>query len=101
MKFLLWMTVPLCKTCKTCIHYSPPLDGRFESSRAVCKLESSNVITGEYSLAQDIRETTCRGKLYVPEPDLKVKRWKHHLKFTGVCIGYVLLYASLFAYARL
>ena len=96
MKFLLWMTVPFCKTC---IHYLPPIDGRFDSNRALCKrISTIDVVEGtiEYSLASDVRTHPCNGTLYVPEPNLPIKMLQHEGKRYAIYAGYIVLYLSLF-----
>lgn len=103
MRFLLWMVAPLCKTC---IHYVPPMDGRFESGRSGCKKFSTiDVVHGgiEYSLAKEVRAHGCgpEGSLYQPEPHVEVKKIKHNLKRYGVYIVYGLLYLSLFGYTKI
>jgi hypothetical protein len=103
MRLLLCMTVPLCKTC---IHYIPPIDGRFESSRSSCKKFSTiDVVHGEieYSLARDVRQHSCgpEGTLYQPEPNVQMKEFRHNIKRNAFYLVCALLYASLFAYTQI
>jgi hypothetical protein len=99
MKFLLCMTVPLCKNC---IHYSPPIDRKFESSLSTCK-RIGTIIDDEieYSRAIEVRENACGGLLYEEEPRLPVKRFHHNLKRYGVYTGYALLYLTIFALTKI
>lgn len=96
------MTVPLCKTC---IHYVPPANGRFDSEYSMCKKVSSlNVLNGEveYSFASHVRTHACRDAvLYEPEPNVELKEYKHTLQRYAIYIGYVGIYLSLFLYAKL
>ena len=81
------MTVPLCKTC---IHYVPPANGRFDSEYSMCKKVSSlNVLNGEveYSFASHVRTHACRDAVLY-------ERY-------AIYIGYVGIYLSLFLYAKL
>jgi hypothetical protein len=103
MRLGLWMAAPLCKTC---IHYIPPVDGRFDSGRSNCKKFSTiDVVNGEieYSLAREVRANGCgpEGTLYLPEPDLPMKEVRHNIKRNALFLVYLLLYASLFAYTRI
>ena len=98
MKFLLWMSVPLCRTC---VHYIP--DERFSSMSRCKKMSTIDVNTGEieYSSAISVREHECQGKLYEPEPRLALKMWKHDVKKNAKYIVYALIYLSLFAYTKI
>jgi hypothetical protein len=103
MKFLLWMIVPICKTC---IHYLPSPDGSFDSSVAKCKkIGTIDVVTGdiEYSSARSVRDHACskEGILYSPEPRLFLKELNHNVKKNRVLIaytGYMILYMSTIIY---
>lgn len=83
MRLLLWMVVPMCKTC---IHYIPPKQGDFDDlSLAKCKkIGSIDVVNGEteYSSAQSVREYACgeQGILYKPEPRLRLKEATHYFR---------------------
>jgi hypothetical protein len=103
MKPFLWMAIPACKTC---IHYVPPLDGRFGSELSKCNRVNTYDEMDEkfiYSLATDVRQKECgpEGRLYEPEPKLKLKKIKHTIKQYSIYAGYILLYASLFAYTKI
>ena len=103
MKFLFMMAAPICKTC---IHYCPPPDGRFDSEFSGCKQVSTlNVVNGdiEYARALRVRDNACgtEGKLYEPEPNVALKEYKHNLKRYAFYIGYVVIYISLFAFTQI
>ena len=103
MRLGLWMAAPLCETC---LHYIPPVDGRFESSRSECKKFSTiDVVSGniEYSIAQEVRTHGCgpEGSLYQPEPNLQMKETRHNIKRNALFLVYGLLYLSLFAYTKI
>ena len=94
MKLLLWMAVPICKTC---IHYLPSPDGSFNSIDAKCKkIGTIDVVNGkiDYSLASSVREHACgqKGILYKPEPRLYLKELKHNMYQHRYNIAYTIMY---------
>jgi len=88
MKFLLLMTIPLCKNCA---HYLPSL--------AKCKkIGTVDVVHGEieYSSAKSVREFACgeQGTLY--EPRVSFKKIAHHVRQNRFLVPVVMLTFFLF-----
>jgi hypothetical protein len=99
MRFLLLMTVPICKTC---IHYIPSKYGNFNDPvSAKCKkIGTVDVINGEieYSSVQSVREDACgqQGIMYKPEPRMFLKKLTHYLRKNSNILAYLLLLSLWF-----
>jgi hypothetical protein len=92
--------VPSCVNCK---FYKPQYYTTFESPLSDCKaVGENNVVTGEvdYVSVSQCRRYECgvEGKLYEPEPNLRLKKIKHALRRATPYVIPLLIYAGLFFY---